>query len=345
MKIIHSVYSDRKGGLEQAFINVTKMLLSLGHEVELWVPENAPYTAELDSHCNRVDVSCRGYFDLTAILRSHLQLRSSAADLIITHNSRSTALLGYASIGLKMPHLAFSHGYKTRRFKSADHLVVLTDDMRQHFLSSGRTADEVSIFPNVIAQLPELPPYVERLPGSLVRMGFVGRLNEEKGLQDLMHALTLLKDSCALELHVAGSGPDQHAIEALAERLGISQHVQFSGWVDDIACWLSGMDLAVFPSRHEPFGIVVLEAAAYGCPVISTSVSGPASQITHGVDGWLAEPGSPASLAKVIQQVVAAPESWVSVREAAHQRAQSYLMEYRLDQLAGILAYALSRQT
>lgn len=338
MKILHALYSDRKGGLERAFSNVTKAMLELGHQVELLTPRHAPYLNELQYPLPCHDFKSAGYYSLNSWLRYHLLLRRIKPDLIVTHNSRAAYTMGRASSGLKIPHLAFSHGYKTRRFRSANQLVVLTEDMKQHFLACGYLAEQIHIFPNVIEQIPDLAPYSVKPSFKPIRLGFIGRLNEEKGLQDLLHAIALLNDSCSLELHVAGSGPDQQAIERLAGQLGILQRIHFSGWVENIASWMESIDLIVVPSRSESFGIVVLEAAAYGCPVISTSVAGPASQITHGVDGWLVEPGSPANLAEVVQQVVAAPESWVSVREAAYQRAQSYLMESRLDQLATILA-------
>lgn len=341
MKILHALYSDRKGGLERAFINTTKAMLELGHQVELLLPREAVFLDELNVTLPHHDFKSAGYYSPSSWLRYHCLLRKLAPDLIVTHNSRSTYILGRASCGLSIPHLAFSHSYKTPRFKSADHLVVLTDDMKQHFVSSGRPSKTISVFPNVIENIPELPSYTERLNASPIRLGFIGRLNEEKGLEDLLQAMALLTNRCSLELYVAGSGPDRQAIEGLADELGIIENIHFAGWVENIAEWLSEIDLAVLPSRYEPFGIVVLEAAAYGCPVISTSVAGPASQISHGIDGWLAKPASPACLAEVIQQVVSTPEHWSGVRKAAYQRAHDYLMERRLDQLEVILAQAV----
>ncbi|WP_417581192.1 glycosyltransferase [Nitrincola sp.] len=340
MKILHALYSDRKGGLERAFINATKAMLDLGHQVELLVPRQAPFLHELDYPLPHHDFKKAGYYSPNAWLQCHFLLRKVAPDLIVTHNSRATCILGRASFGLNIPHLAFSHSNKTHRFKSADHLVVLTEEMKQHFVASGREAEAISVFPNVIERIPELPSYTERLDTAPVRLGFIGRLNEEKGLEDLLQAMALLKDSCSLELYVAGSGPDQSAIQKLAGQLGVLEKVHFAGWIEDIAGWLSEIDLAVLPSRYEPFGIVVLEAAAYGCPVISTTVAGPASQICDGVDGWLAEPGSPQSLAAKIVTAITNQPQWPDIRNAAYLRAQHYLMSNRLFDFEEILMKA-----
>lgn len=337
MKILHALYSDRKGGLEQAFVNVTRMLLSLGHDVELWVPEKAPYLGELEKVCTRVELRSHGYLDFFALMRHRKNVKKSAPDLIISHNSRATSLLVNASAGYKIPHLAFSHGYKTHRFKKVDHVVVLTEDMKKHFMSAGYIDKIVSIFPNVIERVPDITSRKVPVQGQPIRLGYVGRLNEEKGLEDLLHALALITNSQRLELHIAGSGPDQVLIEDLARKLEITSSLHFSGWVDDIQSWMNSINLIVVPSRSESFGIVVLEAAAYGCPVIATNVAGPASQVTHKVDGWLAKPCSPKSLAKVIEYVLQRPESWEAVRQAAYQRAKHYQMDARLKELDAII--------
>lgn len=337
MKVLHALYSDRKGGLEQAFVNVTQMLLLLGHDVELWVPVKAHFLDGLEASCKRVDLTSHGYFDLFAMVRQHLQLRKSHPDLIITHNSRATSLLSRVNKGLAIPHLAFSHGYKTSRFKKVDHLVALTENMRQHFISVGHSPTCVSVFPNVIYQIPELPMKKEVIENRPIRLGFVGRLTEEKGLEDLLESLSILKNKFPLELHIAGSGPDQSKINDLSEKLGVSSLVFFSGWVDDIQSWMSSIDLIVVPSRAESFGMVVLEAAAYGYPVIASDVDGPASQITDGVDGWLVKPNDPAGLAAKMIRVLESPNSWTSIREKAHSRAHNYLMKTQTNSLKEIL--------
>lgn len=345
MKVIHALYSDRKGGLEQAFVNVTQMLLLLGHDVELWVPVKAPYLDGLEASCKRVDLTSHGYFDLFAMMRQHLQLRKSHPDLIITHNSRATSLLSRVNKGLAIPHLAFSHGYKTHRFKNVDHLVALTEHMKQHFISAGHPPVEISVFPNVIHQVPELPMKTEVIDNRPIRLGFVGRLAEEKGLEDLLESLSMLKNKFPLELHIAGSGPDQAKINDLSEKLGISSLLFFSGWVDDIQSWMSSIDLILVPSRAESFGMVVLEAAAYGCPVIACDVDGPASQITDGENGWLVKPNDPTDLAIKMIKVLESQNSWHSVREKAHSRAQNYLMKTKMHSLKEILNKLTSEKT
>lgn len=337
MKIVHAVYSDRKGGLEQAFLNVTKMLLELGHDVELWVPSKADFIDELRFSCKIVDLTNHGYFHFSALLRQRFALRKASPDLIITHNSRATSLLSRVKIGIDVPVLAFSHGYKTHRFKKSDHLVVLTEKMRDHFLAANYSQENISIFPNVIEKLPEPPVVKKKYKKNILRLGFLGRFYHEKGLDDLLHAMHILKNEYFFQLDIAGDGDDLLNIEDCAKELDIFDMIHFSGWVDDLPNWLASIDLLVVPSRVESFGIVILEASAYGCPVVTTDADGPASQVTHGVDGWVAKRNSPVSLANTIRDALSHSDLWPEVVTSAYQRANKYTFKENIPKLKLIL--------
>ena len=215
--------------------------------------------------------------------------------------------------------------------------MVLTDDMKLNCIENGLDFYSISVLPNVIKDIPELRSYNPPNTVGTFKIGFIGRLSKEKGLQDLLEAISLIKDRFSIELHIAGSGADKVKIESLARKLEISERVFFSGWVDDVQDWINSIDLIVVPSRSETFGIVVLEAAAYGCPTIATNVPGPASQITNEVDGWLTEPCSPSSLADTIEKALLDVKSWPKIRRSAYARAHKYLFEYRLSDLSNIL--------
>ncbi|GAA0789789.1 glycosyltransferase family 4 protein [Marinobacterium sediminicola] len=344
MKIINVLVSNKKGGLEQAFVNVSNSLVVLGHKVEAWIPEDAPYQSALDETVEIVPFSAKGFYDVLAMLKARRQLLRSAPDLIITHNSRATSILVRSRWGLPFPVLGFSHSDKLKRMQGVDTLVVLTEKMRQNSLREGFDASRVAIFPNMIWHVPELSIRRSGLePPDPVKLGFIGRVNPEKGIDLLLEALKWLKRrGLELRLHIAGTGDSESEIRELTEALGISEVVVFDGWVDDIADWLQNIDLAVFPSRYESFGIVVLEAAAYGCPVVSTKTDGPASQITHDQDGWLAEVNSAESLAETLQYAIESYTDWPNVVGKAHERARRYSMDALLPRLQQLLERAVN---
>jgi len=129
----------------------------------------------------------------------------------------------------------------------------------------------------------------------------IGRHVPQKGFDVLLHAMALLwRDGQeTLDLILAGDGPERAALERLAGELGVRDRVVFIGRADraTTAALFAGCEMFVLPSRHEPFGIVNLEAMACGKPVVATRTGGVPEIVKHGVTGWLVPPENPAALA------------------------------------------------
>jgi glycogen(starch) synthase len=105
----------------------------------------------------------------------------------------------------------------------------------------------------------------------------VGRLVYEKGFQLALDALPgVIERLENVRFLVAGSGTHEEELKAQAERLGLSRHGMFLGWIgDDVLHSLYRIaDLCVVPSIYEPFGLVALEAMASGCPCIVADTGG-----------------------------------------------------------------------
>jgi len=136
---------------------------------------------------------------------------------------------------------------------------------------------------------PPAPPPRDRLlalraenglePDTLV-VGFVGRFVEVKGVEDFLDmAGTLLAAQPRCRFVLIGDdhrpAPNHRtAMQALAGRLGVAPACRFLGFRDDVWELLHLCDVVVMPSHVEPFGLVALEAAAAGCPVVASDVGG-----------------------------------------------------------------------
>ncbi len=106
---------------------------------------------------------------------------------------------------------------------------------------------------------------------------FVGRLVYEKGFQLALDALPgVIERVENVRFLVAGSGTHEAELKQQAQRLGLSEHGGFLGWIgDDVLHSLYRIaDLCVVPSIYEPFGLVALEAMASGCPCIVADTGG-----------------------------------------------------------------------
>ena len=132
---------------------------------------------------------------------------------------------------------------------------------------------------------------------------FVGRLAEKKGVDVLLRALADVPEAT---LVVGGEGPDDSALRALSQDLGIGGRVRFVGRLsrDQLRCELRRAYAVVVPSLVATDGdqdttpLVMSESMSAAVPVIASRLGGLAERIEPGVTGLLAEPGSPKALAK-----------------------------------------------
>ncbi|HYM55198.1 MAG TPA: glycosyltransferase family 4 protein [Solirubrobacteraceae bacterium] len=179
-----------------------------------------------------------------------------------------------------------SHIHSVERWmaRRADRVIVCSYYMRGH------VADIFDIDERRIAVIPNgVDPNDLRPSGDLraLRREFaapeeklvllVGRLVYEKGFQLALDALPgVIERVGNARFLVAGSGTHEAELKAQAERLGLSEHGTFLGWIgDDVLHSLYRIaDLCVVPSIYEPFGLVALEAMASGCPCIVADTGG-----------------------------------------------------------------------
>ncbi len=140
-------------------------------------------------------------------------------------------------------------------------------------------------------------PRAKRHPGDgPIRLGVAARLFPVKGVPLALHALARLRArGVEAVLDVAGEGPERGRLEALARDLGIAERVRFRGAVSDMRAFYEGIHCLVHPALTEAFGLVAIEAAVHGCPVIAAAVDGLPEAVAHGITGRTLPPTLQAS--------------------------------------------------
>ncbi len=156
-------------------------------------------------------------------------------------------------------------------------------------------------------------------------IGAAARLVPIKGIRAAIRAMALLREECPeIRLEIAGSGPEQPALEREAESIGVSDRVTFLGWQADLKPVMARWDVFVLPSLEEPLPIVGIEAMASGLPVVGSDVDGLPELVQDGISGFLVPPLDHRALADRIGQLVINSELCKKMSEAARQRAQQY---------------------
>jgi D-inositol-3-phosphate glycosyltransferase len=167
------------------------------------------------------------------------------------------------------------------------------------------------------------------LPGPVLL--FVGRIQPLKGLDIAVRALAALGDPTATLVVVGGASGASGAAEvarvrALAAALGVAERVRF---VDPqphhlLSTYYRAADVVLVPSRSESFGLVALEAAACGTPVVAAAVGGLRTVVRDGLTGFLVEGRDPEAFAAHVRRVLADPVLAKSLATEAHALARGY---------------------
>lgn len=154
-------------------------------------------------------------------------------------------------------------------------------------------------------------PFAERpRTGGPAELLFAGRLEYEKGVQDLLAALPRIRRSHpGTTLTVAGDGTQRDWLMEQARRHRVSKAVTFVGPVDhgELVTLMHRCDAIVLPSRYEPFGIVALEAAATGAPLIVSTAGGLGEAVREPDTGLTFEPADVAGLAAAVRATLSDP--------------------------------------
>jgi D-inositol-3-phosphate glycosyltransferase len=158
---------------------------------------------------------------------------------------------------------------------------------------------------------------------------FAGRIQQLKGVDLAVRALARLRDRRSVLLVVGGpSGPGGDAelsrLRGLVDDLGLATRVQFVPPQphEHLALYYQAADVCVVPSHSESFGLVALEAAACGTPVVASNVGGLPIVVDHGTTGFLVERRDEADFAEAIDRVL--HTEYAAMRENAVAHASRF---------------------
>lgn len=165
--------------------------------------------------------------------------------------------------------------------------------------------------------------------GKTLRLIYVGRLIEEKGVQTILQALGYLRDADC-RLTIVGDGDYRAPLQAIAKELDIDSRVQFLGTRDDVPELLADSDVFVhLPDCAEGFGIAVVEAMASGLICVCGDRGALPEIVEDGVSGFLVKNNEPAALAEILRAISRDPDSetYRNLRAGAVKAARNYSIE------------------
>lgn len=180
-------------------------------------------------------------------------------------------------------------------------------------------------------------------------IGNTGRLAQQKDNETLIRSLVPLKrmlNGRSFVLLLAGTGPDRQPLEELAHMLGLTSHVQFLGFRNDIPDFLASLDIFASPSLWEGLSISIMEAMAASRPIVTTTILPNAELIEPEVTGLLVPPRQPEEVAQAIARFAHDPALAQRCATAACERVTSaYTIDRMFDETWELYVDLLARKT
>ena len=141
-------------------------------------------------------------------------------------------------------------------------------------------------------------------------IGYVGRLNPEKGVMNFVKSLNMIKEKINYKYIIIGDGPLRGALCNYCREKGLDDIVQFTGWIphDDLPIYLNKLKILVLPSYTEGLPNIIIESMSCGTPVLASQVGAIPHIILDGKTGFLMESNSPDCIASNIIRALKHPD-------------------------------------
>lgn len=365
-RILHIVGDSKYGGGSYVILRLAEMARAQGWRPEVLTTDPLFQQVLRDRQIPSVSLECiwreiNPLRDWQGYRRLRAYLTRNRYDLVHTHTSKGGFIGRAAAWHARTPAVvhtvhgfAFheqSHPIALRFYAGLEriaarwcHRIVTVSEYHLRWalqLGIG-TPQQLRAIPNGIeAQrvAPQPPPELVRqqmqiAPDMRVILT-TGRLATQKGLEYLIEAVRLLKNSDAppFVVLIAGEGPLRAALERQAQQLGVSDRVKFLGFWKAVGDLLAIADIVALPSLWEGLSIALLEAMAAGKPIITTAIGSNLEATDNGRAAKLVPPKDPNALANALREWLLHHEQARPYAATAYQRfMENYTEERMLEQ-------------
>ena len=339
--VLHVINGEYYAGAERVQDLLAKHLPALGFSVgfacvkldlfdELRQSRDAPL----------YDVPMWTRFDLRAAAKVARIVRRGGYRLIHGHTVRTAMVGSVAAAMAEVPMVYHAHSPashdSTRHWmdrvnglieqlslRRVSRVIAVSRAMAEHIGSEGFDRTRIAVVSNGVPEATNVPDRVP--PAGCWTLGVVALFRPRKGIEVLLDAMGVLRQ-WEIPVHLRAVGTfesPKYAAEVAARvrRLGLSEHVTWTGFSRDVTNEFLKMDLFVLPSLFgEGLPMVVLEAMTAGVPIVASRVAGIPEAIRHGHDGVLVNPNDARNLAEAIADIVQGRYDWSALRASAMAR-------------------------
>lgn len=335
LKVLQVMAGGEHGGAETAFIDMCIAMKEMGVHIHVATRSQKDRVQRLVDHDIPVTIMRFGSkLDLLTPFKMKKLIKAFQPHIVQSWMSRASSFIPDAPIeeNGRKSYLKFCRlggYYKLKYFQGFDRFVVIAPDIGRYLAEEGVPANKI-VHINNFAETESFEKPIDRAelhtPEDAPVFLSLSRLHDAKALDVFLKAAAKVPDAY---LWLAGEGPDREDLENLAKELGVDDRVRFLGWRTDRAALLDAADYCCFPSRHEPFGTVFVQAWMNEVPLVVSRAQGPSQFVHDGEDGLMFDIDDVDGLATHMQSMIDDPELCRGLIKNGYQR---YLNEFTKEQ-------------
>lgn len=238
------------------------------------------------------------------------------------------------------PYLRSSPTYRllARRAGRAGKVLAVSNYVAGLLQEHGIPGEQTLVLPNYVDTRIFTPsgnsPARTAWSSGMTVVGFAGRLVEHKGWRSLLRVAELLRNE-PVRFLVAGSGPGEFEMRQFIRQKKLEENIQLLGFVEDMRSFYRAIDIFLFPSNLEPFGLVALEAQACGVPVVAFDIPG-VNEAINPSNAQLVPVGADEQLAAEIQHLAGDANFRASLIQSGLENARQHNLDQYLVRLEAI---------
>ena len=309
------------GGSGVVATELGQELAARGHDIHFisYAPPIRMNTADPHIHFHEVEVASYPLFDhppyTLALATKMLEVfEAEALDVLHVHyaipHSVSAMLARSMAAPRRLPFVTTLHGTditlvgSNRSYlpitkfsiEKSDGVTAISDYLLKQTIKEFDIKRPIEVIPNFVncdlyTRTPNEAQRAKWAPNGEPIIMHLSNFRPVKRITDAIEIFAIVRAKMPAKLVLIGDGPDRGAAEYLVRKKRLQKDVFFLGKQDAVYEKLSSADLFLLPSQLESFGLAALEAMACEVPVVATNVGGIPEVVTHGVDGFLVEPG------------------------------------------------------
>jgi glycosyltransferase involved in cell wall biosynthesis len=274
---------------------------------------------------------------LIPYLKKYFQLRkiikSLSPDIIFSHGEDSELITGFLKNNIKKVNVIHSVTDFPKNFLYRSLLKYYSRKRYSYTLTVSRLLtgipEKYGIKNSVVQPGIEMRNSIfnqnEKFKKNNLKIGYIGRIVKEKGLRELIKAISILKLTYPkVKLIIAGYGKYLEELKSLSKKLLVEDEIVFLGEVTDPWQFYESVDILVLPSYFEALPLILIEAMAAGTVVVASNVGGISELIIDGHNGILLKQISPDSIAESVSGLIENNELMTKCRDSGYETTKNF---------------------